>query len=355
MKRILYCLPVDWDWIKQRPQFLAQHLAEKYEVFAIYCWQYRRRNLQNNASGKVKLCPIKVIPPLGNRFSIINKLNQIICQIRFRKMIQKYNPEYCWITFPMQVHWIPKEYRGKIIYDCMDDYAQLWPIEAQKQQIAYAEIQLCQRADVIFCSSQKLKENLCQEVGNVKQKLHLLRNGCEGELYPKCETKRLDRFRVGYVGTIADWFDFSAIKASLDQIPNLEYELIGPVKVKNILMHERVHYHGVVEHAKLYERVQHLDCMVMPFQRNSIVDAVDPVKLYEYISWQKPIVAVKYGETERFYPFVQLYQTEKEYCTLLLQISKEKEIFGYLPDAADSFLKQNSWNARAEEAIEYLK
>lgn len=355
MKQILYCLPVDWDWIKQRPQFLAQQLAEKYEVFAVYCWQYRRRGLQSNNPGKVRLCPIRVIPPLGNRFAWLNKINRMICRIRLQKIIKKHEPEYLWLTFPLQIDWIPSKYRGKIIYDCMDYYAQLWPIESQRKEILQAECELCKRADLIFCSSQKLKEHLCETAGADGDKVDLLRNGCEGDLMPRYDSSSGRMFTVGYVGTISDWFDFSVIEKSLNELPDIEYQLIGPVIGQNVLRHERVQYRGVIEHKDLYDTVKQFDCLVMPFQRNSIVDAVDPVKLYEYISWQKPVVAVGYAETERFQPFVQLYSTAEEYCQCLRNIQNERHRCVCSEAQTAMFLKQNSWKARAEQVANQLK
>ena len=36
MKKILYFMGVDWYWIKQRPQILAEYLAQDYDVTVVY-------------------------------------------------------------------------------------------------------------------------------------------------------------------------------------------------------------------------------------------------------------------------------------------------------------------------------
>ena len=37
---------VDWDWIKQRPHFIAEGLATKNEIKVIYQYRYQRDGLQ---------------------------------------------------------------------------------------------------------------------------------------------------------------------------------------------------------------------------------------------------------------------------------------------------------------------
>lgn len=42
------------------------------------------------------------------------------------------------------------------------------------------------------------------------------------------------------------------------------------------------------------------------------------MKLYEYIFTGKPVVSVKYGETEKFSKYVNLYVTENDFLQLLI-------------------------------------
>ena len=40
--------------------------------------------------------------------------------------------------------------------------------------------------------------------------------------------------------------------------------------------------------------------MIMPFKLNELVKSVDPVKLYEYINYNKPIISIFYQEIKRY-------------------------------------------------------
>ena len=149
------------------------------------------------------------------------------------------------------------------------------------------------------------------------------------------------------MGTIAEWFDFDLIVQSLERIPDLEYFLIGPVMVNDPPVHERIHYLGTVAHDNLFETIKEMDCMVMTFRLADVVLAVDPVKLYEYISWQKNIITVDYPEIERFEKFVQKYSNVDEYCCAVVKFGDCSEA-SYSERDAECFLADNAWKNRVE-------
>lgn len=358
MKKILYYSLVDWDWIKQRPQFLAFGLSEwEFDVRVIYLWQYRRKNLKKVESGAVQLCPIYRFPPLGFRFSWINKINQWLTRRKVAREIRSYQPDVLWLTHPSQLADVPDSFCGKVVYDCMDDYDVLGTSPDSREEVIRQEQSLCDRADVIFVSSNLLRKKLCDRNPNKESQIHLVRNGCSGELYPGTTGKHKEKIYAGYVGTIAQWFDFDIVLKSLERIPALEYFLIGPVNVKNPPEHDRIHYLGTIAHEDLFEAVREMDCMVMPFILEDIVLSVDPVKLYEYISWQKNIVTVSYPEIQRFGEFVYQYSNLDEYCAALLQIGRS-DVTSYSEKDARRFLTENSWKNRVgliRDALQKLK
>ena len=85
----------------------------------------------------------------------------------------------------------------------------------------------------------------------------------------------------------------------------------------------------------------------MPFQINDIVAAVDPVKLYEYINFNKNILTVCYKEILRFEPFVYMYSNYSDYQMNLVQLIENNNL-KYDSIAREDFLKSNTWEKRAE-------
>jgi len=141
----------------------------------------------------------------------------------------------------------------------------------------------------------------------------LIRNGFVADkiLPPIAEKHTADDaiLKVGYFGTIAEWFDFSLLLKSLELFPNVEYYLWGPISGIVPPEHPRIKIKGVVEHSKLGEAVADMDALIMPFKINDIIKDVDPVKLYEYVSMGKNIISVFYGEVMQFEPFVNFYNS----------------------------------------------
>lgn len=348
MKKILYYSPVDWNWIKQRPQFIALELAERgFDVCAIYIRQYRKKGLQHIDPEKVKLHPIYRIPPFGYKFPLLNKVNRWIVRHKIAWELRHFQPDILWLTHPSQLEDIPNTFMGQIIYDCMDDYDVLGSGQSSCENIYRQEQALCNRADLVFVSSSILLEKICSRNSDKTDQVHLIRNGCDGKLYPRVTGTHSGKIYAGYVGTIAEWFDFDLIVQSLERIPALEYFLIGPVLVNNPPVHERIHYLGTVAHKDLFDMIKEMDCMVMPFRLVDVVMAVDPVKLYEYISWQKNIITVAYPEIERFDQFVQKYSNMDEYCSAIINLGVCSAV-SYSEQDAKCFLADNAWKKRVD-------
>ena len=85
----------------------------------------------------------------------------------------------------------------------------------------------------------------------------------------------------------------------------------------------------------------------MPFLINEIIEAVDPVKLYEYINFNKNILCCRYNEIERFDKFVYFYNTYEEFNEMVKKISKESSI-KYTNQERIEFLRENSWEVRGK-------
>lgn len=359
---IVYNCHVDWDWIKQRPQFLAEGLAEYYDVYVHYRKQYHRNDLQKKEKTLANqeqtiLCPYRTLPAFRNKYWALTRLNQGINKQKLTALLQKTNAQKLWLTYPSQFYEIPKKYCGLVIYDCMDDQLRLGCSEAWKPRIVEAEKRLVNRADLIFASSNHLVSLLYERYPDDRKKIQLIRNACTEE-FAESEPVKLpgkkDIVVAGYIGTIASWFDFQSVIESLERFPNLHYNLIGPIGCSDLPRHDRIHYLGPVPHNELRNQVKEVDFLVMPFIRNTIVEAVDPVKLYEYISFGRSIICTDYPEVDYFHGFIKKYQNCDEYCALIYEnMNNNHPIFSV--SQAKDFLKENSWKCRSERIHQIIE
>src|SRR5258708_25607948 len=61
-RKVLYMIHVDWRWIKHRPQFVAEHLAERHDVLVLHR-ECIRPGIQLTANASSVSCfPLLPIP-----------------------------------------------------------------------------------------------------------------------------------------------------------------------------------------------------------------------------------------------------------------------------------------------------
>lgn len=348
-QKMLYMSHVDWGWIKQRPQFMAEALSAHFDVAAVYTRQNRNRKvLQKRTDNIFPVHPLYIIP-LASRTAFTRRIDEAFRASQYRRYMKKYKPDCLYFTFPTQYPVIPKSFTGKIIYDCMDNHTAM-ANDAQKPVIRAYEEKLVARADCVLVSAQKLKEELLANYPHLdERKITIVRNGYNGQILPARETaKQADTFTISYIGTIGSWFNFEYLLKSLEEFPNLHYRIIGPSDNPNLPQAERLHYMGTVEHHKLHAAIADVQALTMPFQLNDIVEAVDPVKLYEYINFNKNILCIRYKEIERFDPFVYFY-TDYESFRNQIQKMMDDNTLRYSQQAREEFLLQSTWASRAAQ------
>ncbi|HBS43781.1 MAG TPA: hypothetical protein DEA91_03640 [Paenibacillus sp.] len=111
------------------------------------------------------------------------------------------------------------------------------------------------------------------------------------------------------------------------------------------ITHPRIAYVGAVSHDSLASYIKDVDAFIMPFVVNRLIEAVDPVKMYEYILFNKPVFCIRYPEVGKFEEYVYLYEDNNE---VLEKITKVMYGSHETKDSFD-YLKDNTWNERVNE------
>lgn len=343
-KSMFYVMNVDWNWIKQRPHYIVEELAKKYNLIAVYRYRYGRKGYQKRPYGNINMIPIYGIPHIDN-YKHLQCINKLVVRKRLKHLINKYDTDILYTTKPEHINYINPKYKGMVIYDCMDNYLAFPQNCTNRETIFMDESKLIKRADIILASSQVLKEELIKRYH--REDIEIVRNGYGGDILqiePTCSTSEIYTFC--YFGTIATWFNFDYVSKSLEDFMNIQYLLIGPldhgVQVPN---HPRIKYIGTVEHDKLQEVTKDVDCFIMPFYVNELIKSVDPVKLYEYINFNRNILTVKYPEIDRFDPFVYFYNDYDEFHSKIKTMLENREL-KYSAKQRAEFLKENTWTDR---------
>lgn len=343
-KKILYLMHISWNWIKQRPHFIAEGLSVDYEIEVAERAEFKK-HVGNDSTVKVR----HLLRLPFERFKVISILNSFLYKLQYRLICK--DVDIIWITSPLLYRDIePFCESKKVVYDCMDDMVRIPKEESLRQLMAKYEIGLYKRADVLFVSSDYLRNKLFDRYG--EREATLVNNAITDKIttynknLPSFINLEHNMFNITYIGAISHWFDFDSLIYALNKQSNFILNLFGPTEV-NIPKHPQIVYHGQLAHKYILGVMSHSDALIMPFVVNEMIRSVNPVKLYEYIYSGKPCVASRYGEAEKFEPFVKLYSDAKELLQILEGIHSGV-IKQMTEKACQSYSLQNTWGTRLE-------
>lgn len=343
---------VDWNWAKQRPHFLAEGLSATNEVLVLYPYSWRRSKLVANPRNKVNLLPFFWLP-FGGRLRWIKKLNSLLSKILFSIIIARNKFDIIWVSSPDIFASLPSNIKPRVIYDCMDDVVEFKANSKYAQEILTTEMTLIKKSKHIFCSSLRLKNKVLERGAHEEQCSIIFNALDQNSFIPEGDSIRIDKkinyFYIGYFGTISEWFDFELVHKAAMEIPEIIFYLVGPVEnVKNLLPnHDRIIFTGPMDHRNLQQFSSQLDLLVMPFHITNLVLSVDPVKLYEYIFFDRPVLSVFYPGLERFEKFIDFYEGYDQFILMVKQLSSSgvaKNKFS--ENDREVFLRCNSWENR---------
>lgn len=177
------------------------------------------------------------------------------------------------------------------------------------------EIQLS-NADAVVVVSNVLRNQLV-ELGVEASKITVVPNGVDAEKYsPNVRGEKLrekiglgKKFVVGYAGTFGHWHGITvlakSVKYVLREIPNVHFLLIGDGvlrgEVEAILTKDNVQHAvtitGMMPQNNVPEYLAACDTLVISAINNPDVPFFQsPVKLFEYMAMQKPVVASGVGQ-----------------------------------------------------------
>lgn len=358
--KMLYIMHVPWGWIKQRPHFLAEKLSKYYSVDVgekRVLLPGAQKKLPTMVSQKVNIIKYLAIPlynPLEKRIPILDWINKmlILCKIR----INKY--KYVWVTSISSYYKIKEIINERIvlIYDCMDDELE-FPKKYDIDFVKKIEIELVERANYIFCTSEHLKK-VVQLRTETSKKIYINNNASS---FPSIYVPHLnERFKdilttnsMVYIGTIAEWFDFDLIQKVLKENEDIELYLIGPADAC-IPTHKKIHILGTCKHEEIWGIMKAAKILIMPFKITPLIESVNPVKLYEYIWAHKPIIAPKYSESEKFSKYVYLYEGYRDIENIIREIKSNKYNPKYTLGEGKSFIKINDWESRTKDIMNII-
>ena len=186
-----------------------------------------------------------------------------------------------------------------LTYDCMDEWDG-FPLIGKP--LLAAERELVAQCDVVTVTAELLRKKWAPHA----KECVLVRNGVDFPFFevhcqPNDRLQKLEGPVIGYYGALAEWVDFGLIRFLAEKRPEWQFILLGDVFVADLQgleKMENVHILGRKPYEQMPEYLYHFDVCLIPFLLNDVTHAVDPVKLYEFLSAGKPVVSVPLAELE---------------------------------------------------------
>jgi uncharacterized SAM-binding protein YcdF (DUF218 family)/glycosyltransferase involved in cell wall biosynthesis len=191
-----------------------------------------------------------------------------------------------------------------VIYYCIDDLSASSPAA---RRIVRSEEQLFRLADLVFVTSEKLRERAALFSGRV----HLFPFGVSLERFdrvlrgtepPPADLQALGRPIVGYVGGLHQWVDQALIASVAAKMPDTTFALVGPAQVDVSALEQcpNVRLLGQRPHPDVPKYVKGFDVGIVPYRLTDYTANVYPTKLNEYLAMGVPVVATDLREIRRF-------------------------------------------------------
>lgn len=216
----------------------------------------------------------------------------------------------------------------------------------------------------VVTTAEKLRRDVIQRRG--ARNLIVAGNGVDVDFFQHWENFDFEpEFRailerekpiVCYYGALASWIDYELLQMIAGS-GKYSLVLIG-VKYdasydQNMRGAKSVDFLGPRDYRVLKYYAKAADVLILPFLINEITRATSPVKLFEYMALQKPIVSTDIDEC-RHYKSVLIGSSLQDYMRQLDRAMELRRDETYLA-LLDSEARANDWSEKARAVIEGLR
>jgi glycosyltransferase involved in cell wall biosynthesis len=153
---------------------------------------------------------------------------------------------------------------------------------------------------------------------------------------------------VGYVGHLTPaWFDWPSLGTVARSRPDYRFQIIGHGAPRDLDLPPNVELLGPKDHAAIRRCAESWSAAIIPFKVGKLADAVDPIKVYEYLALQLPVVSFRMPQISS-YPYTRTVETTDQFVAAL-DLAVTTPVDGAV---VKEFLAANTWDHRLDAILD---
>jgi len=262
-----------------------------------------------------------------------------------------------WVACPPACDMAIKMKKNKLVYQRTDRFEDFPGVNIEK--IKKFDRRLKANADLTIYVNNKLYE----EEADQCKKAFYLDHGVDFEMFssPLQKTSELRDIAdipkpiIGFIGSIDDCNpDIDFLGKVADLLPNMSFVVIGRAQMdcsaltarKNIWMLGQKPYELIPEYGRRF------DVTLLPLRQSRWAEAVNPLKLKEYLAMGKPIVSTPFPQLQEYLDVVYEADTPESFAACI-----KRAISDDCPELVNKRrdkVKGSSWDSKAELVLNEL-
>jgi glycosyltransferase involved in cell wall biosynthesis len=365
---------VPFHGIVARPQHIARLLAERgWNVLYIdgpVTWlsplkdkSTRSRVIPANPThpvpvhgdGKLTVLTPMAMFPFSNQYRFLNRWNQRLLSRQIQTAAP--GPYVLLSMLPASADLLPVLHPVVTLYDCVDFHSEFQGF-VDATLVDQMEMDLAHSSRVVFATADALKERMesghpdVRLVPNAGETAHFA-STAHAPLHPKLAT--IPEPRIGFIGGIGSWIDTEFITGLAKNRPEVQFVMIGPVEtdISQLDALPNVHFLGKQPYAELPQFLSGFCATLVPFRQNPLAQAVNPVKVYEFIAADKEVIGTPIREMKKLSDYAWIAGDVSQGVSAIDRILAGET--KTTSEARAWFAQENSWIARVDAIEEALQ
>lgn len=340
-----------WNKImKQRPQQIAENLPQDTVMFY-------HSSEDMDFDGKVRIRKLKdnlILIDLGYYRDVLLELLSGF----YNKYLMVYSTDF----IPYDRIKMYEDYRYKVIYEYVDDLNEDLSGDIYDDLVTRHKWMLGDENVFVVSTANNLKEKIQKDSLKVPA---LITNGVDYNHFAYKEyavpedlapIKESGKTTLCYYGALAAWFDYDLMKkiAATDEyaIVLIGQDYDNTLSASGILKEKNVYFLGRKSYEELPAYGCNCDICIIPFLINEITESTSPVKLFEYMAMERPIVTTALPECKKY----RSVYCGEDHEDFLQGLAKAKALIGNEEHRAllVEEAQENTWCSKAKAMMDFV-